>query len=290
MEETTVIQGRETTPQDIELVRRLIAENPSWSRKRLSKELCLLWNWRAANGQIKDMACRTFLLKLEQRGQVILPARQPFGGRRQVAIPQVPHETTPIICSLKDITPVRIKPVQDRSLLNLFKCFLHQYHYLGFSGTVGENLKYMIFDREDNPLGCLLFGSAAWKSAPRDAFIGWNPVVRKTNLYLLTNNMRFLILPWVKVPYLASHVLAKVARRISADWMVKYSHPIYVLETFVERDRFRGTCYQAANWINVGQTKGRSRNDRYFNLSVPLKDIYCYPLTKRFREVLCHEA
>lgn len=289
MEKTTVIQGRETTPDDIELVRQLIAANPVWNRKRLSKELCLLWNWRAANGQIKDMACRSFLLKLEQRNLVTLPARQPGGGRKQPVIREIPHKTTPIVCPLQCLKPVQIKPIADRDLLGLFKYFLHRYHYLGFSGTVGENLKYMVFDRENNPLACLLFGSAAWKSASRDEFIGWEPAARKTNLHLLTNNMRFLILPHVKVPHLASHILAHVAKRISADWTEKYGHPILMLETFVEQERFRGTCYKAANWICVGQTKGRSRNDRYNSLKVPIKDMYCYPLTKQFREALAND-
>ena len=188
-----VIQGREITHDDIESVRRLVKATPSWKRTRLSKELCVLWNWRAANGQMKDMAC-------------------------------------------------------------------------------------------------LLFGSAAWKSAPRDDFIGWDADTRKANLNLLTNNMQFLILPWGRVPHLASYILGNIARRISSDWLEKYGHPIYLLETFVEQERFQGICYRAANWTRVGQTKGRSRNDRYATLKVPIKDIYLYPLIKRFREALSHEA
>src|SRR4030066_93046 len=172
MDETTTIQGREITQDDIELVRRLIEANPCRNRTRLSKELCLLWNWRAANGQIKDMACR--------------------------------------------------------SLLDLFQSLLYRYHYLGFSSTVGENMKYMVFDREHNPLACLLFGSAAWNCAPRDDFIGWNAETRKANLQFLTHNMGFLILPWVRAPHLASPILGQVARRISSDWMVRYNHPIYL--------------------------------------------------------------
>ncbi len=145
-------------------------------------------------------------------------------------------------------------------------------------------MKYLVFDEKDNPVACLLFGSAAWKTLPRDNFIGWDEAMRKANLHLLTNNMRFLILPWVKVPHLASHILGKVARRISSDWIKRYHHPIYMLEAFVEKERFRGTFYQAANWIYVGESKGRSRNDRYKTLKVPIKDIYLYPLVKRFRE------
>ena len=291
MDGTMTLQGREITQDDIELVRRLIEADPSRNRTRLSKELCLLWNWRAANGQIKDMACRTLLSKLEQRGHITLPRRQtPGRGCRKVSISYVPHKTAPIVCSLSALQPVHIQLVEDTGLRGLFQCLLYRYHYLGFSSTVGENMKYLVFDREHTPLACLLFGSAAWNCAPRDDFIGWNAETRKTNLSLVTNNMRFLILTWVRVPHLASHILGRVARRIGSDWMEKYGHPIYLLETFVERDCFRGVCYQAANWMYVGQTKGRSRNDRYTTLKVPIKDSYLYPLTKRFREVLNHEA
>jgi len=287
-----IIQGRETTPEDIEFIREMIKANPSWGRSRLSKELALLWNWRALSGQLKDMACRSFLLKLERRGYISLPASRwscrKAGGK--APIPFVPHRTTPIAGKLNRLLPLRIEIVKEKYLLKLFKCLLSSYHYLGFSTTVGENLKYLIFDEKDNPVACLLFGSAAWKTLPRDNFIGWDEAKRKANLHLVTNNMRFLILPWVKVPHLASHILGKVVRRISSDWINRYSHPIYMLETFVEKERFRGTCYQAANWIYVGESKGRSRNDRYSTLKVPIKDIYLYPLSKRFRELLGHEA
>jgi len=290
MDETTTLQGREITQDDIELVRRLIEANPCRNRTCLSQELCLLWNWRAANGRIKDMACRSLLLKLEQRGHITLPRRRsPGRGCRKVSIPYVPHNTSSIVCALSALKPVHVQLVENTVLLDLFQSLLYRYHYLGFSSTVGENMKYLVFDREHNPLACLLFGSAAWNRAPRDDFIGWNAETRKANLKFLTNNMRFLILPWVRVPHLASHVLGRVARSISSDWIEKYGHPIYLLETFVEHDCFQGICYQAANWIYVGQTKGRSRNG-HATLKVPVKDIYLYPLTERFREVLSHEA
>ncbi|MFP3976251.1 MAG: Druantia anti-phage system protein DruA [Dehalococcoidia bacterium] len=285
-----IVQGREITQDDIGLIRHLIENNPSQHRTQLSKELCLLWNWRTPNGQIKDMACRTLLLKLEQRGHITLPGkRTPGGGSRKVPVPFAPHKTSPIICSLSDLEPITIQLAEGGDLLNLFQCLFTRYHYLGFN-TVGENMKYLVFDREQNPLACLLFGSAAWKCGPRDDFIGWDAEGRKANLKFVTNNMRFLILPWVVVPHLASHILGRVAKRISDDWIKKYGHPIYLLETFVERDRFRGTCYQAANWICAGQTKGRSRNDRHATLKVPVKDIYLYPLVKGFRNVLKQRA
>jgi len=283
---TIRVQGREITQDDIRLVRWLIQANPSQNRTQLSKQLCLLWNWRAANGQIKDMACRTFLLKLEQRGHITLPKRRtPGRGSRKVSIPYVPHSTDSIACCLSDLEPISVQLVEDTGLLGLFQYLLAQYHYLGFHSTVGENMKYMVFDREQSPLACLLFGSAAWKCAPRDEFIGWDGETKKVNLKFLTNNMRFLILPWVRVPHLASHIMGRVTRRINGDWMSKYGHLIYLLETFVKQDCFHGICYQAANWIYVGQTTGRSRNG-HPGLKVPIKDIYLYPLTKRFRDLL----
>jgi len=288
MENTTIIQGRKTTYEDIKLVQELIFANPQWHRTRLSKELCILWNWRNPSGQIKDMACRTFLLKLEARGHLTLPARRRTGGSSiKAPIPTVLHKTTPIAGALRSFAPVTVKQV-DNTCLDLFKCLINSYHYLGFSGTVGQNMKYMVFDKNGNPLSCILFGSAAWKCSSRDEFIGWNQSVREANINLLTNNMRFLILPWVKVPHLASYILGQITRRISSDWVKKYGHQVYLLETFVEKRRFAGTCYRAANWSCVGQTKGRSRNDRYGTLKVPVKDVYLYPLKNQFREVLCH--
>lgn len=290
MKKTTVIQGRKTTNSDIELIQNLITDHPDWNRTRLSKELCRLWDWRNLIGQIKDMACRSFLLKLEQRGQITLPVRQrPGSGAFRKKITEVGHQNDPIICELKNIAPVTFKPV-NHSNLKLFDYLLARYHYLGFRTTVGQNMKYMVFDKNGNPLSCLLFGSAAWKSAPRDDYIGWSRQAREVNLNLMTNNMRFLILPWVKVPHLASHILGQAIRRISLDWVEKYGHPVYLLETFVEKERFLGTCYRAGNWVLVGQTTGRSRNDRYSTMKVAVKDLYLYPLIKWFREVLCYEV
>ena len=285
------IQGRRLTEKDIEWIRALIESNPQWHRSKLSQEICAIWNWVAANGQCKDMACRSMLLKLEQRGYLRLPERQSTarGNSFKLHSP-IDHSTTNIECSLQLLTPLIIEVVQDTQTLGLFKHLLATYHYLGFSGTVGENMKYIVFDREHRPLACLLFGSAAWKVASRDQQIGWDAATRKARLHLLTNNTRFLILPWINVPHLASHLLGHISRRISRDWLKKYGHPIVMLETFVEQDRFRGTCYQAANWQRVGETQGRSRNDRYKNLNVPVKDVYLYPLVKKANTRLCHES
>lgn len=292
MDTSTVIQGRKITADDVDKIKRMLSENPSWHRTRLSQEICALWNWRNAKGQLKDMACRTLLLKLEQQGKIVLPSRQrsSMNGFRGRSIPQVQHSTDPVHCSLKNLLPLKISLVGESPIDGvLFKFLLSRYHYLGYRNSVGENLKYVVRGWEGRPLGCLLFGSAAWKTQPRDSFIGWDPETRKRNLFLIANNMRFLILDWVRVPHLASYILARIAKRISGDWRNKYGHPIWLLETFVDRSRFRGTCYRASNWIHVGATKGRSRNDSNHSIRVSIKDIYLYALTKHFRRELTRE-
>lgn len=266
-------------------------ENPEWHRSRLSQEICKEWKWVNANGQLKDMACRTMLLKLERKGLLQLPpARSVCVGNSARPRTPVVHDTIEIVCSLSELTPLHIEAIHDAALVKLFKHLLAEYHYLGFSGTVGENMKYLVYDHQRRPLACLLFGSAAWKCSGRDEWIGWSQKVRQAGLPFITNNMRFLILPWVRVPHLASHLLACIARRIRNDWAKKYGHPIYLLETFVERDRFRGTCYRAANWLLVGQTQGRSRNDTNRTLHVPIKDVYLYPIHPKAKEVLTYEG
>ncbi|GFP41636.1 hypothetical protein HKBW3C_00762, partial [Candidatus Hakubella thermalkaliphila] len=202
-----VKQGRKIAPTDIQLIQQLLADNPSWGRTRLSQELCQIWQWRKPNGQIKDIACRSLLLKLEQAGCIVLPARQLKWTRRsgQSSIPLVSHQTEPVCCSLKTLVPLEItRVIQPSDDNDLFNCFLFRYHYLGYKRTVGESMKYLIRDGVGRPLACILFGSAAWKAAPRDAFIGWDLQRREKNLGYITNNLRYLILPWVKVPHLAS--------------------------------------------------------------------------------------
>jgi hypothetical protein len=187
------------------------------------------------------------------------------------------------------LLPLSIEIVRGKDSLALFCHLLSRYHYLGYRVTVGENMRYLIRDKVGRPLSCVLFGSAAWKVACRDQYVGWTKESRERNLWLVTNNMRFLVLPWVRVAHLASHVLGRIVRRIEKDWVERYGHPVLLLETFVDTSRFRGTCYRAANWRYAGQTKGRSRNDRYNDLRVPVKDVYLYPLTPHFRERLADE-
>ena len=285
MEPGTIIQGRTVTAQDIRLIRQLIADHPDWHRTRLSQQLCRQWDWTNAKGAYKDMAARALLRKLDSRDLISLPppvrsSNNAFRHRNAAAIVL---DQTAIAGKLAELTPVRVLPVANDTQAQLFRGLMQSHHYLGYSGPVGQNLRYLAWDRHDRPLGGLLFGAAAWRLACRDRFIGWDDTTRAQGLSQIANNMRFLILPWVRVPHLASHLLGQVSRRLSADWQHQYGHPIALLETFVDSSRFRGTCYRAANWIHVGETTGRSRNDRPGRLRVPVKAVWLYPLQQAFR-------
>lgn len=288
-----VMQGREVSSADFDLIRSLLAEQPAWGRTRLSEELCRRWDWRNAQGRPKDMAARTLLLKLERAGHIRLPPRQrpSSNALRNSRVPVPPPASEPVGGGLNDLRPLTVTVVASRSAdLRLFNGLLAHYHYLSHRNTVGENLRYLVRDQYGRPVACALFGSAAWKCADRDAFLGWDRTTRERNLQRLTNNTRFLVLPWVFVPHLASHVLGLIAHRIRADWQEKYGHPVHALETFVDRSRFQGTCYRAANWLRLGATQGRTRNDRAHRLSAPVKDVYLYPLVPTFRRELCAPA
>lgn len=290
MEGAMVMQGRELKASDIEGIRGLLQAHPEWNRTRLSRELCALWDWRNAVGRPKDMAARTLLLKLERAGHIALPPRRipPPNARRNLHIAPVPAPEEPINCALRDLQPLTVSIAKPGTPdARLFQGLLAHEHYLGLRNSVGENIRYLVRDRFERPVACLLFGSAAWKCADRDAFIGWERTTRERNLQHLTNNTRFLIPRWVRVPHLASHVLRLITRRIRSDWQEKYGHPVHALETFVERSRFQGTCYRAANWQRLGETCGRTRNDRDNTIRVEIKDVYLHPLTPRFRKELC---
>ena len=288
MSHTFVLQGRTLGPAELAQIVHLIADHPDWTRFRLSRELALLWDWRSHSGQLKDMAARTLMLKLNERGLIQLPARRRASPNRMRCKkpPSLPLDLSqePLKAPLCDLLPLDLREVSasacDRAL---FEALLHQFHYLSYRSSVGENLQYLIRERTGRPVACLLFGAAAWQCADRDQFIGWDAPRRAARLHLIANNTRFLVLPWVEVCGLASFVMAKVLRQIRSDWQGKYGHPVHLLETFVERDRFQGTCYKASNWIRVGQTKGRSRQDAADgkHLCVPVKDIYLYPLSRQ---------
>jgi hypothetical protein len=270
-------------------VRGLLAAHPEASRYWLSRELCRVWNWRDPAGQIKDMAARALLGKLHARGWIVLPARRCASPnrmrRRKVAA--LDHPTEPVGGPLAELTPLEIRVLSPRSEgLALCESLLHQYHYLSHTSAVGLNLKYLVLDRRGRPLSCLLFGSAAWQCAARDTFLGWNSAERAAHLQQITNNTRFLILPRVQVPDLAGHVLSQVLGQLAGDWRLKYARSLDLVETFVDPARFRGGCYRAANWLELGETTGRTRQDRWNRIKAPPKRVFVYPLTKNFRHNL----
>lgn len=281
---------------ELDQVRHLLASHPDWSRWRLSRGLATLWNWRNGAGQLKDMAARTLLLKLEQRGWIELPPRRttPSNRMRHKHLPPagLAAPQAPITQPLKQLLPLVISECSHEDKVPgqrvLFDALLYQHHYLSHRSSVGENLQYLVRDAQARLLACVLFGAAAWQCSARDRYIGWDGPTQAHHLPLVANNTRFLILPWVRVEHLASHLLARIARRLSRDWQAKYGHPIYLLETFVQCDRFTGAAYRAANWVRVGQTKGRTRQDRPDGTwhQAAIKDVYLYPLHRRFRQYL----
>lgn len=285
------IQGRIISDEDVALVRQLIEGHPDWSRNQITLALAEAWNWRTATGRLKNFAGSSLLLKLEKRGLICLPERRRPPPKRMIrAELELPWpDPQPITEPLRELLPLTIEPLSTKQprYASLAQ-YLIRHHYLGLRRSVGENMAYLARDRQGRDVGCALFGAAAWRVNPRDKFIGWDEPTRADRLSWITNNVRFLILPWVRVPHLASHLLARLTRRLAADWLTKYGHPVHLIETFVDRSRFKGTCYRAANWTCVGQTQGRSRQDRDRTLKVPVKDVYLYPLTLQFRDKLCH--
>lgn len=267
-----------------------MAEHPEDGRCSLSKRVCRAWGWVQHNGQMKEMVCRGLLLRLEREGHIILPPRKstppnPFLHRKSPE--PVKTDDTPVETSLKQLSPIILRQVRRTRFEKLFNGLVDQYHYLGYTQPVGEHLKYLAFSHE-RPIACLAWSSAPWHLGCRDRFIGWSPTVREKNLHLLAYNTRFLVLPWVHVPCLASHLLARCTKALSSDWQRLYYHPIYWVETFVDTERFKATCYRAANWIFLGKTTGRGKNDLTHKPNRSLKDVYGYPLIRDFKTRLCH--
>jgi hypothetical protein len=288
-----IVQGRKISSIEIAEIKALIEANPQWHRHRLSQVLAQRWHWYAASGQLKDMAARSLMLKLHERALITLPQRRrkPPVRRPLQFSPDLfdSIQPEPIAADLSSLLPLKMQVVGPKLPdYSLFLRYLVQHHYLSFNRNVGESIGYLIKSCAGVDLACLLFGAAAWRCAPRDRWIGWSSEQCAQGLPKIVNNSRFLILPWVRVPFLASHILAQIALRIDADWQRRYRHSIYLLETFVQPDRFRGSCYKAANWIHVGQTTGRTRQ-RHVDKKVhaPLKDIYLYPLNADAHQQLC---
>lgn len=286
------MQGRRLSVHELSAIRGLIAEHPQWHRTALSRHLCELWDWRNGAGRLKDMAARTLLLKLQARGLIQLPPAQTRTARPRAQAPPLvqaewlPAITAPIDSPLSSLQPAQLQVAHSSGLRRRIRQLLSQYHYRGFNGAVGENVQYLASDVAGRELAVMVFGAGAWKVAVRDQFIGWSVEQRQQRLGWITNQQRFLILPWVRVPHLASHLLALATRRLSGDWQARYGHPVWLAETFVQMDRFAATAYKAAGWLHLGVTTGRTRQDRYRTLQHPLKSVWVRPLHGAFRQHL----
>lgn len=277
------IRKRTITEEDIPPIQSTVDCHWDKGRKHISKVLCEAWDWRQPNGRLKDMACREALLTLKRKGLIYLPPRRnPANNeKRNQSVPVVEIQKVPLEGTPSDFEPVRLQLVRNTSLEPIYNSLIQQYHYLVYRQIIGNHLKYMAFIGEQ-PVACLGWGSAAWSVKSRDSFIGWDKPTKENNLHFVANNTRFLILPWVSVKSLASKVLAINAKRIFDDWLKVYNYPLYLLETFVEQDRYKGTCYKAANWVRVGQTKGIAKRGHDHLFHGKIKDVYLYPLRKDF--------
>jgi hypothetical protein len=281
-------RGRAISESHLLYIREMVTAHPGASRRTLSKKLCEAWQWRQANGALSDMLCRGLLVMLERAGQITLPPvsyvrHNPLARRARPAPWLI--DTTPIEGELRELGRLEFQQVRRTGEEPLFNSLLEQHHYLGYEQGVGESLKYLVWG-QSRPLACLAWSSPPRHLAARDRYIGWSPAVRQQNLRFLAYNLRYLLVPWVRVKHLASHILGGMAARISQDWEKLYGHPVYFLETFVDPERFRGTCYYAANWVWMGETTGRGKacNSHVPNRSI--KHVLGYPLHPRFRELL----
>ena len=281
-------RGRHISADDIAFINALIAQNPADSRRALSKKLCRAWNWVQPNGALRDMVCRGLMLGLHRAGHIRLPEKKshpknPFVDRKKPD--KVKIDQSPVNGRLSQLKPFKYEQTRRTPAEKLFNSLIEQYHYLGYCHPVGEQLKYIVYWQK-RPIACLSWSSAPRHIGCRDRHIGWSQRLRKERLHLLAYNSRFLILPWVRVKYLASHILGWMARILSADWQAVYSHPIYFLETFVDKERFAATCYKAANWIYLGDTTGRGKADQTHRPNRTIKAVWGYPLDKQFRKRL----
>ena len=281
-------RGRAISNEDIFYIREMIAAHPGESRRTLSKKLCEAWQWKQANGALRDMVCRSLLLMLDRAGHIELPPVKfvPHNPLARRARPEpVLIDTTQREGELGQIQPLEFMQVRRSGDEPLFNSLMEQHHYLGYEQPVGEHLKYLVWS-QGRPVACVAWSSAPRHIGARDRYIGWDQRARRRNIHLIAYNTRFLILPWVRVNHLASHILGRMAARISGDWQSMYGHPIYFLETFVDPERFRGTCYRAANWVVMGATTGRGKQSNSYVPNRSIKQVLGYPLTQRFRELL----
>ncbi len=283
--------GQEFSPQILQCIQRSVHAQPALSRRALSRRVCEWLNWRTRLGKLKEVSCRVALGKLERRGQIQLPAARPaviLPPRRVRAEPETPPEGTPTETSLEALQPLSLVRIDsaDCAVSRVWKQLMNRYHYLGAGPLCGAQIRYLIRSGTGEWLGGLAFSAAAWRLGARDRWIGWGGEARRQHLHRVIANSRFLILPQWRVPHMASHVLGLALRQVSGDWQERYGYEPWLVETFVETQRFAGTCYRAANWIEVGQTTGRGRQDRRHTCAEPVKRVLVYPLRERAREKL----
>ena len=288
-DEGVVVCGRRFGRPELEDIRAIIARRPALNRRQIATATCECLSWTGANGKLKEMSCRVALLRLEKLGLIELPPPRNRNGNgkayRSVAASRLLYDAA-VEQRVRDFTRLDLKIVASRGESRTWNDLIHRFHYLGYQPLPGAQLRYLV-DSDRGILGALGFGASAWKVAPRDQWIGWTSKQREERLHLIVNNARFLILPWVKSPNLASWILARCARRIAVDFESRYAYGPVLLETFVERERFRGTCYAAANWQYLGETQGRGKMDVKRERALPVKKIYVYPLVDNFRAALC---
>lgn len=285
-------RGRVVSEEDISFINELIAAHPDASRRNLSKKLCEAWNWVQPNGQLRDMVCRSLMLELHRGGHIRLPAKRctpnnPLATRSSRPA-WIEVDRSPIEGLVNTLGSVEIRQVRATDAEQLYNSLIEHHHYFGYCHPVGEHLKYVVYAHR-RPVACFAFCSAPRHIGCRDRFIGWNQEQRLRNLHLLAYNTRFLILPWVGVRNLASYLLSRMAKRIAEDWQQLYGHPVYLLTTFVDTERFTGGCYRAANWQYLGETTGRGKNDQTKRVNRSIKAVWGYPLRKDFRRWLCAE-
>ena len=289
MEVKLKYRGREVTARDIAFIQALIAEHPEASRRALSKKLCEAWHWVQPNGTLRDMVCRGLMLQLDRAGLIELPpvrCRPPNNVLKRSAPGAVAVDTTPLRAPLAALQPVEFRQVRRSEHEALFGALLQAHHYLGYTRPVGEHLKYLVYAK-GRPIACFAWSSAPRHLGPRDRFIGWSAQARRENIRFIAYNSRFLVQPWIEVRHLASHLLGGMAKRLSSDWEAVYAHPLYYLESFVDPERFAGTCYRAANWLFLGRTTGRGKADQTKKPNRSRKAVLGYPLTAHFRQRLC---
>jgi hypothetical protein len=286
--------GEELSAEQFQLIRRTTRDCQSLALTELAYTVCELLEWKRPNGNPKSRECYLFLLSLHERGWLPwLPAPKPHARRPHQT--RVAAESDPqSVCegALADWLPLQIELVETAAGRKLIEQYIHRYHYLSYRVPYGAQLRYLV--RAANAphpvLGCLLFTSAARRMGPRDQWIGWSDETRRNHLSKVVNNSRFLILPWVKIPHLASHILSRAAVKVAHDWAARYAVKPVLLETLVDRSRYQGTCYRAANWISVGDTQGRGRMDRSGQAQGSVKEIFVYPLQRNWRSQLCGGA